>query len=154
MKMNRVLIGIAISVTVAGTIAMVVRNEMATLRRSETYSSVTSMAHELAATQILTDLHISQKPEWRLLSEQEYRTVIAELARRSRLDVGRGTVVDAAGLLDPWGIPYRVAVKQESNHSALVIVWSMGADRMSGTDDDLISSRSDWGTLPVELRRP
>jgi len=81
------------------------------------------------------ELSESLGEEWSLLDAYEYR----RLAVVKGLDRGRVGRKYPGKIVDEWGRPLMIAGRKLEGQEAEFLVWSKGADGISGTKDDVVS---------------
>ncbi len=121
---------------------------------SQTYSTAASLKHEVAFGESLQRLAIKATPDWRLLSDNEYKNLVRDMAARKVLDVGLGEVKGGDFLVDPWGQKYEIAIRLDPAGGIDVVVSSSGPERRRGTADDIGPGGSTTRDLPQRSSSP
>jgi hypothetical protein len=149
MKITPQRTALAVGIVIAlGGGAYVLNSQCAQVKKGAAYSSVVSLWHELTHGDALNAAKIPVGRQWRVLSSTEYESVVVELDKRHLLDKGMGNLDAGKILRDPWGAPYRIAVKSDSPSTNEVVVWSVGRDAELGTPDDVCYPADGLHQLP------
>ena len=111
------------------------------------------MVTQLTHGDVLRVVKIQTAEDWRVLSLNEYETIIAELAKRRQVDIERGQLKNQRLLLDPWEGRYEIALRKDETQKLHAIVWSAGPDAEHGTVDDIVYPPSDKGLRPMPYQR-
>ena len=113
------------------------------------WASSSSLWSHMTHGDVLSVVKIQTDGHWRVLSLNEYETIIAELAKRRQVDVERGQLKNQRLLLDPWDNRYEIALRNDETQSLHAIVWSAGPDGAHGTGDDIVYPSNDEGQRPI-----
>jgi hypothetical protein len=92
-----------------------------------------------------TEFSGSLGEEWSLLDADEYR----RLAAVKGLDRWRVGSKHPEEIVDEWGTPVMIAGRKREGREAEFLVWSKGADGISGTKDDVVCPYG--AAIPREL---
>jgi hypothetical protein len=76
------------------------------------------------------DKFVANQPDWKILSEDETKLLMQNIR-------GGDCVNSDNQTLDLWNHQIRIALKKKSDKINFA-VWSIGADGISGTEDDII----------------
>lgn len=131
------ILGLVISVAVFVSVILVVRSLWTAATITSVHSSVCSMQRVLASVDVTIGLRPSHN--WRTLSNYERHEVLkrAHAEMLVGIDLGRSTLNGDGTVIDPWGAPYELAIRNSYNDQPEVDVWSVGPDGVSGTKDDI-----------------
>jgi hypothetical protein len=92
---------------------------------------------DLQRTQVVgADLTTS----WHVPAGAEYGSIMTSISKSSSGDNARRDA-RSKWIVDPWGKPFLIAMRKSEAGEFEYIVWSRGADGVSGTSDDVIFPR-------------
>jgi hypothetical protein len=132
--------------------------------RGSTAASVHSCAASISASissdeVSRTEIEAKATTEWRVLQDVEADELILKIhpydcSGSAWLRWGERARRAGGPLLDPWGERFQIAVRRSTQNAATlhndleIIVWSKGADRKSGTADDIVAPQGEKVPLP------
>jgi hypothetical protein len=111
---------------------------VAAFRKADVLATHSAAASLLACLEN-TDVADASAEHWQLLNDAEYLRIITALKELGlSLDACPSCHTEAGLFGDAWGTRFGVAVRKRNDGHLDYIVWSVGRDRITGTEDDII----------------